>query len=932
MSRHVHNTDTSVLERRLRPIYDWLDAGNNKKALQECEKVLKKTPNLHCAKALKALTLLRMGKESESNGILDALVSDKPTDEATLQAMTLCYREMQQLEKVCKIYENAVKLEPSNEELHTHLFMSYVRISDFKAQQHSAMVLYKQKPKNPYYCWNVMSIVLQATRGEGAKDKQKRDLLLTLAERMMEKLVDEDKIDAEQEVDLYIMVLDLQKKYKKIITILDGPLGEKLQCANVPQMRSTYFQKMEKWSTVNLISKGILSESFEVWATWKVYIRSVFEVIERGVDVERIIEEYVDNTPERCHEFICAAIEGGSYNSFDLRGAYLARFELCSKLQEKNKKIEDILGDVNELFIEYFRKFGHKPCCVSDLRIYLKLLTDNQKYELAPKFVQEAGISTTGIPQSIDQMQRHIGAIQLSRLCGAHKHLSAEHSRALVTALILHYQHGYQTYGKDLPVTDLGPSDNYALLAAHILYDLSVEEANSDVLAAAAALLESLLQNSPSNFHAKLLLLKFYHVLGDSVNANNVALALDIKHLQLDSLGYVHCARLTTTGLFSLCVIHFDTTLKFFSSNYKDSTDHLTFSYKFGSFTKLEEFMDFREKLNNSFHYTSVVVDRIFLSLLDCSTIDSLYSLDISALDRKIEWNNLRDNRDLQVQVNWEPDHAGNGPDEYEGFKKLFRQDLTFVEFRTQALRSFGAAVDVLRSVDGVKLKNVDVLRQILAEWTQLEENADGELLKPVDEKSIVHPLPSRLHSFVDTRYRPILVSLFEFFASLASERADDYQEACSKFEKELENVGKVLREKVLNKSSDFREKRKALEHIVNLVEILGISCVICHMCNELIKPPASTKKGKRKPTDTKAKDLLGAIVDQIKDQIGKVSESTEKFACEWEERELVNVLESLSLNVDCESVRRNIRSSFLSANKEIQNMLKAKSKMLNGL
>lgn len=71
------------------------------------------------------------------------------------------------VEKICKLYEAAVKLDPTNEELHTHLFMSYVRISDFKAQQQSAMALYKQKPKNPYYCWNVMSIVLQATRGEG---------------------------------------------------------------------------------------------------------------------------------------------------------------------------------------------------------------------------------------------------------------------------------------------------------------------------------------------------------------------------------------------------------------------------------------------------------------------------------------------------------------------------------------------------------------------------------------------------------------------------------------------------------------------------------------------------------------------------------------------------------------------------------------------
>lgn len=59
------------------------------------------------------------------------------------------------------MYENAIKIDSTNEELHTQLFMSYVRIADFKSQQQCAMALYKQKPKNPYYCWAVMSIVLQ---------------------------------------------------------------------------------------------------------------------------------------------------------------------------------------------------------------------------------------------------------------------------------------------------------------------------------------------------------------------------------------------------------------------------------------------------------------------------------------------------------------------------------------------------------------------------------------------------------------------------------------------------------------------------------------------------------------------------------------------------------------------------------------------------
>lgn len=39
--------------------------------------------------------------------------------------------------------------------------MSYVRIADHRAQQRAAMALYKLAPKNPYYFWAVMSIILQ---------------------------------------------------------------------------------------------------------------------------------------------------------------------------------------------------------------------------------------------------------------------------------------------------------------------------------------------------------------------------------------------------------------------------------------------------------------------------------------------------------------------------------------------------------------------------------------------------------------------------------------------------------------------------------------------------------------------------------------------------------------------------------------------------
>ena len=80
------------------------------------------------------------------------------------------------------MYEAAAKADPNNEELLTHLFMSYVRLGDFKKQQHTAMALYKLVPKNPYYFWAVMSIVMQAVQ---ADENIAKRVTLPLAERMV---------------------------------------------------------------------------------------------------------------------------------------------------------------------------------------------------------------------------------------------------------------------------------------------------------------------------------------------------------------------------------------------------------------------------------------------------------------------------------------------------------------------------------------------------------------------------------------------------------------------------------------------------------------------------------------------------------------------------------------------------------------------------
>lgn len=71
-------------------------------------------------------------------------------------------------------------------------------------------------------------------------------------------------------------------------------------------------------------------------------------------------------------------------------------------------------------------------------------------------------------------MQKHICSLQISRICGSHVDLKADHLLAFYTALRLHYEHGLSTFGKDLLPTDMGPSDPYALLAGNYLLIIDI--------------------------------------------------------------------------------------------------------------------------------------------------------------------------------------------------------------------------------------------------------------------------------------------------------------------------------------------------------------------------------------------------------------------------------------------------------------------------
>lgn len=322
------------------------------------------------------------------------------------------------------------------------------------------------------------------------------------------------------------------------------------------------------------------------------------------------------------------------------------------------------------------------------------------------------------------------------------------------------------------------------------MYDIAVKLNSPYRLIETLHFLNYLLKNSPSNFHGKLLCLQIFHILGCALGAHKVYDSLDIKHIQLDSMGYLHCAHLPSTALMSLSKPIYDQTLKFFTASYKDSLEYLAMSYKYGSFSKLQEFMDFREKLSNSLHYSMVSVEALLQEIVNFNgsnqqNLLQFQNMKIEPSEDRIKYEDLTDNRDLTVMLRWDPikDENGKGTSEIvkEMEKESFTQDVELLRIRSTLLRIVASSIDLINSQHGSLNTKDHNGHNSSSSIDDLEENHkvlietwDGHfnLLKKLNYQEtssqfLVNLLPSRLHVMLQLPYDKVFSLLGKFVYNL---------------------------------------------------------------------------------------------------------------------------------------------------------------------
>lgn len=706
--------------KKLKNVYELLESGNNKKVILEVDKLIssiepgltsgggknKRQPLpppsassdsgeivddrtiLLIGKALKCLALVRTDKKDEADKLIDELLNLNTTDENALSIIMQYCKETQQLSKIVSFYENAAKnSSPSasnHEEILTSLFYAYVRNRDFAKQQQVAIRLYKETNKIMYSYWNAMSYYLMNLYPASTANV---DMYLQLAEKLLEKCFVEKKMtDMNGEYLLYLEILIRKKKFQHALNVLNEADENRLGQVDFKLNKQLFLYKsLADWQKIRELCEQRFSTNdyanesntllLDNWTFYLQYIESLIEIL-KSDEQKSHLDKLVDETISR---FDAIKSKLSEINQ-KAQAPYLAKIDLIGKLYVSERR-EDYLNKLRTYLTDYLNAFSSKPGFFYDMVYFAELI---EKHNLVDYVLDELKrLHDSNRPfKSIKSIYQCLSYWQLSRYFGKHAVLSVVELTKLVDELEKMYLEALE-YGKDLPSTAYQYADEFILLSTYVRLDIIMHESQVQGVFQLIVNVKTALTRSPSNHQLKLLLINLFSLVGAYDAIQITYESLEIKNIQNYSISYLITTQLVRLGSYTMQAQSvLNSIYQFFTSNIFDLANYLVNCFKYGSFLKLIEMVDFINTVRDSLAFNASVssymtVNAITMNAAESTsddpirnyiqqvnskltksvkeqTVNSLKLLDVDSVCKSLSTLDILDHNDHTVLYNWE--------------------------------------------------------------------------------------------------------------------------------------------------------------------------------------------------------------------------------------------------------------------------------------
>lgn len=660
----------------MRPIWDAVDSRQYKAALKLCTALLTKHPTSPYALALKALILERMGKPDEALSVClnakELLHSNNifHFDDLTLSTLQIVFQRLERLDLATSCYEYACTKYPNNLELMMGLFNCYVREYSYVKQQQTAIRMYKTVGEERFLLWAVCSIQLQFYFSSGGEK------LLALAEALLKKHISSHSLHEPEALAIYISILEQQAKYDAALEVLSGDLGSLMgREEDKLRLQGRLLTQACNYVAASEIYQKVLESCPDDWESFLHYLGCLLEldvnmpkpttgghtcsscsVDSTMLNKTSLSEEVVESRLASALSFVQKLQKNESGDC--VRGPHLANIEIQRQRRLSGNTID---RKFIEALVNYFHRFGHLSCSSSDVEIYLHMLSSDEITELLDTISRSFDASSV----SVKALGLTITTFKVQELLGILLSKSTTDLQRIAKGMV-------ETFYKNLPLSrDLDPQESMhgeelLSMASSILVQLFWRTRNLGYLLEAVLVLEFGLTVRKHVWQYKITLVHLYSYLGALPLAHRRYASLEVKNILLESISHHILPQMLSSPFLQQTANLVKDYLKFIDDHLKESADLTCLAYRHRTYSKVIEFVQFKNRLQRSMQYLCVKSDSVILSLKQKSeSLEEVESVlenlnHLVYLSNEDNMKHLTFNEDLEARPWWTPTTSVN--------------------------------------------------------------------------------------------------------------------------------------------------------------------------------------------------------------------------------------------------------------------------------